>query len=152
MSDSFSTLKNFFETRSLCARALAHLKTGTEVGIIVGGQDVGALFFNSKTGLVNLDRRDAKKPDVIFEISADAVGRVTATSGDDIAGFGIAVLKEILNQHVHIRVVGSVFNIMTRGYIGVIGEGGTEFMKFLGQHGFSSLSKLPGLIKSMKKN
>jgi hypothetical protein len=70
---------------------------------------------------------------------------------DDIAELGVNIVKSYLAGSVKIKVEGSMINLLTRGYLGIIKTGGPSFMKYLAGHGVGNLNKLREIFQSLRK-
>lgn len=147
---SFEKLKKFLEEKPASRKAIKNLKSGVEIGVVIGHQMECAYF--KKDDAPCFELRAAQNPDVIFTIKPESVDILTQNSGEDVGELGIAVLKEYMSGGVRIRAPGSIWNISTNGYLGIIKEGGSTFMKFLTQHGVASIGKILSIIKDLKKN
>lgn len=140
-------IEAFFQT-SVAHRALKHLKEKQEIGVMVEG---GYLFAIYRVGnQVMVEERTPKKPDVIFEMTPAGLEAVVAYRGDEVGEVGILVVQQYIKGEVKIRAVGGLFSLLKNGYMGIIGEGGPVFMKYLAQHGVSNLSKIPELFKKLR--
>lgn len=140
--------QSFIREKPIFSQALSELKPGTEIRILVENREEFSLFF--KDGQPHFEHRAAKGPDVEFKFSADAIRLIVTLPGDDMAVFGIEVLRLILDGSVKIRVCGNVFNVLTGGYLNIIRAAGPDFMKFLASYGFKGISKLIALIRTLK--
>ena len=145
----FQPLKVFFETKPASQKAMKHLKAGVEISLIIDNTHHCALYQSSNQG--HLELREANKPDVAFLMTSGAVERLCATEGVEVGLLGVSVLREYQKGEVKIKVPGSFLSITLNGYLGIVKEGGVEFAKFLAQNGVSNLSKIPGIIKSLRK-
>ncbi len=145
---TFTKLKEFLEEKPASQKAAKHLKKNIEVGVVIGNQ-IECAFFQRDAKPV-LEERPAKNPDVVFYLKPESVEILCKNSGDDVGEFGIAVLKEYMAGGVRIKVPGSVIAITMNGYLGIMKEGGSTFMKFLAMHGVSSLSKIATIVKNLK--
>lgn len=145
---SFATLKNFFETRQAAKQALRALREGTEIGIVIGGAVECALFRRDEKPLI--EARAAQNPDVVFHIRPETVDMLNSQTKDEIGDIGINVLKEILAGNIQIKVPGKFMNLLSRGYLDIIKQGGAPVGAFLARHGLASVSKIVSAIKQMK--
>ena len=144
---SFLTLKNFFETRAAAKQALSYLDKKAEIGIVIGGIVECALF--QRDGQPLVERRAAEKPDFIFNISPESVVILNERTKDEIGDIGINVIKEVLAGNIKIKVVGSLFNLVRRGYFEMIARGGAPVASYLARHGLN-VTKIMSTIKQMR--
>jgi hypothetical protein len=145
----FGPMKLFFETKPASQKALKHLKDGVEISLVIDKTEECALYRRGSS--VCVERRPARKPDVAFWMTAAATERLCATDGADVGHLGVSVLREFKKGEVKIKVPGSLLSITLNGYLGIVKEGGVEFAKFLAQNGVATLSKIPGIIKSLRE-
>ena len=146
--DSFEALKSFFETRQAAKQALSSIREGVEIGIVIGGTVDCALFRQGDHPVV--EQRTALNPDVIFNIRPESVEVLSSKTKDEIGDIGVNVLKEILAGNIQIKVPGRFLNLLSRGYLDMLKEGGAPVMGFLARHGLASISKITSAIKRMK--
>jgi hypothetical protein len=141
-------LKTFFETRQAAKQAMSAIQEGVEIGVIIGGSVECSLFRQGAQPTI-VDR-PAKNPDVVFHIKPESIYVLNCQTKDEIGDIGVNVLKEILAGNIQIKVPGRFLNIISRGYLDMIRQGGAPVMSFLAQHGLSSVSKIVGTIKKMR--
>lgn len=146
--DSFQTLKTFFETRRAAKQAMSAIKEGVEIGVIIGGSIDCALYRQGDQPII--EARPAHNPDVVFYIQPESVEVLSNKTKDEIGDIGVNVLKEVLAGNIQIKVPGRILNLLTRGYLDMLKQGGAPVMAFLAKHGFSSVSKITSAIKAMK--
>jgi hypothetical protein len=144
----FEQLKDFFENRTACRLASEPLGKNVEIGIVINDKTECAFF--KKDGVPKFEMRPAKSPDVIFYLGPDAVAPIVNSETDDVGELGIVIAKQYLAGTVKMKVKGSMFSLLTNGYLGVIKAGGMSFAKFLGSHGLSGLGKIKDFIGTMR--
>lgn len=146
-TDLVSQLQEHLTNKPVFAKALSQLSPGTEIQLLIEGREL-ALFYQDHVAQVM--ERPAHKPDVAFQLSPAALAELQLHPGTDMAEFGIAVVQQIIQGQIQVRVCGSLFGIMTKGYLNIIKAAGPDFMSFMAQHGFKSLQKIISLIKALK--
>lgn len=127
--------------------ALAHLGS-REIRVLLDGREECALFYSE--GAAHFEARPAQNPDVEFSLSIESARSLLTESGQDMAEFGIAVVKQVMLGGIKIRLCNGILAILTGGYLGIVKAAGPDFLKFLALHGVSSLNRLISIIKSMK--
>ena len=148
-SEIFSLTQAFIEENTACTEALAELKKGTEIRIILEGSIECACFYDGKRA--RLEKRLATNPDVEFHVLSEAIRRLTTLPGDNMAELGIEICREILAGNIEIRVISGALAIATKGYLSIIIAAGPDFMSFLAKHGFSSINKITQTIRNLSK-
>ena len=146
--DSLNDLRGFVLSKPVFSEGLRHLSPGHEIRILIADRYEAALFYDGQKAV--LEARPARKPDVEFSLSPDAVALLKDLPSDNLTDFGIEIVKQIAAGKIKPRVCGSVFNVLTKGYLGVIKEAGPDFLTFLAQHGLTGLGKITSLIKNLK--
>lgn len=147
--DVFQTLKNFFETRQAAKTAMMAVEPGIEISIVIGDTLECALFRQNNQPIV--EQRPAQNPDVIFHIKPEAVYVLANSTKDEIADIGVNILKEVLAGSINIKVPGRLMNIVSRGYLDMVKQGGMPVMNYLAQQGLGSIPKILNTIKNMKR-
>jgi hypothetical protein len=150
MSDqqAFEKLKDFFENRLVCKQAADPLRKNVEIGIIINERTPCVFFKNGDAP--KFEMREAKSPDVVFYINPDAVEALVNQETNDIGELGIVIAKQYLVKTIRIKVKGSMINLLTNGYLGVIKAGGLSFGRFLANHGISGLGRIKDVIQNLR--
>jgi hypothetical protein len=147
--DAFQTLKSFFESRQAARQALSTIKEGVEIGIVIGDQVECALFRNGEQPVV--EARPAQNPDVVFHIRPESVYVLSGRTKDEIGDIGVNIMKEVLAGNIQIRVPGRLMNLLNRGYLDMLRQGGAPVTAFLARHGLTNITKIVGTLKQMKR-
>jgi len=147
-AEAFQVVHTFFTTKPAPKDALRHLKRGHEIRLLLEGRTECALLFEA--GQVVVEQRPCSKADVEFTIGSESIRLLTSHPGDSVGQLGVDIVKEIIAGNVKVRVCGSILNVLSGGYLGIIGSGGPEFMTYLATHGLTSLGKITALIRSLK--
>lgn len=147
--EAFQTLKSFFETRQSARQAMGAIKEGIEISVVIGGTVDCALFRQGHQPVV--EARAARNPDVVFQIRPESVYVLNQTK-DEIGDVGVNILKEVLAGNISVKVPGKFLNIISRGYLDMIRQGGAPVAGYLARHGFGSVPKIISTIKQMKKS
>lgn len=146
--ESFLTLKNFFETRQAAKQALSVIDESAEIGIVIGDTVECALI--QRGGSPVVERRAAVKPDVVFSIKPESVVVLNDRTRDEIGDIGVNVLKELLAGNISVKITGNLFNLLRRGYLEMIKEGGQPVLDYLSRHGMTGVNKIVSTIKQMR--
>lgn len=142
---AFEKLKLFFETQPTSLEASSYLKSGTEVGVIIG-DTVECVFFRDEGGKPHFERRPAENADFIFTFSPDAIENLVAGEYSTMADVAINITKNFLAGTVKFNFVGAPTNVLTRGYLNVLKAGGVEYTKFLSSLGLPAISKITAFL------
>jgi hypothetical protein len=146
-SEALQSLQDI-AAKPVFSTAFHYLKKGTELALRLDDRIDFALFLTPQG--VKVEERPARA-DVEFSFTAEAVRQLSGHSGEQMAHFGIAVLEQIIAGQMKIRVCGSLWKVLTDGYVKMIIAAGPEFLAFLAQHGISSSQKIIELIRTLKK-
>ncbi len=146
---AFEQLKSFFETNPVSREAAAPLSSKVEIGVTIN-EHTQCVFFKDASGAPKFEKRAPVDPDVIFFLTPEAVESLINGPHHSIGELGISITKNYLAGSVKIKVVGSILNLLTRGYLGILKAGGMEYTKFLATHGITNLSKIKSLIQKLR--
>lgn len=124
------------------------IKEGVEIGIVIGETVDCALFRKGEEPVI--EKRPAVKPDVVFYIKPESVYVLNSQAKDEIGEIGVSVLKEVLAGNISIKVPGKILNLLSRGYLDMLRQGGAPVMAFLARHGLTNITKITSAIKKMK--
>ncbi|MCC6277845.1 MAG: hypothetical protein IT289_08035 [Oligoflexia bacterium] len=145
---AFEKLKTFFETHPACREAASSLNNDVEIGIFINSK-LECTFFKDAE-MPKFEMRQARRPDVTFVINDRAIDSLVQEQSPEIADLGINIVKSYFKNDVKIRIQGSILNLLTRGYLGVIKSGGAGFAQFLASHGAAGLSKIKDIFQKLK--
>ncbi len=146
---SFEILKSFFSERLAPAKALAHLREKTEIGIVIGGV-VDCTLFRIGDKL-HVEPRRAEKPDFVFRLSPETVAVLAKETPDDIAAIGLAVINQMLTGGIQVSMPGGWISVLRGGYLEIVKSGGAPVARKLTQMGLSSPTKILDLFKSLRR-
>ena len=148
-TELFAKTRDFITLKPACNEALSQLKKGKEIRLILDGK-MECACFNTGTG-AGIEQRPATNADVEFKINSEAVRRLAEIPGENLADTGVEVLREVLADNIEVKLVGSVKNVLTDGYVNIMRKAGPDFFAFLAQKGLTNIFKVIGYIKKMKK-
>lgn len=131
------------------AQALSQLKDKTEIAIRYENNEDFALFMHS--GEVTIESRAAAGADVCYSVSAEGLRQLSDNDGDSLTKFGIAVLEQIVAGRVKVEICGSIWGVLTNGYVKIILAAGPEFLAFLAPYGLASIQKITAMLGKLKK-
>lgn len=147
--DVLNDLRTHLVVKPVFTEGLRHLSKGTEIRILIDDRHETALFFDGNNA--QLEDRPARNPDVEFTLLPSSYATLKALPGDDLAAFGIEIVKLILAGAVRVRLCGSTWNVLTKGYLKIIQAAGPDFLKFLAKHGLSGMGKITQAIRNLKR-
>jgi len=140
-----------FIKRQVCQKATAPLSTGAMMSLQV--DDETFTLRKEKTGLAVL-KGPCEKPDLSFSIPLEALRQLDRNTTEDVGEMGVALLKQMIqsdpNLKMHAKVHIGIFDLLRKGYLGVLPLGGPAVMKFLGTKGFTNMSKIKEAIQKMR--
>ena len=145
--DSRQTIDQMARNNPAFQEAFDCLKPGSEISIEIEQQHF-ALKRLSKE--VRLLPEKATAADVEFRLKDQAILELTSSNPQQMGDLGVQVLGLFSRGEVEIRVIGSVFSVLTGGYLKIIQRAGPEFMGVLKAKGFSSLRKISAAIRGMR--
>ncbi len=145
--DYFLKIKKFLEEQNISHKVVSNLKTGVEIGIVIEGLDCA---YFKENNLPVLEKRKANNPDIIFELAPETVDILSQFEGGSVGEFGVEVVKQYLAGGIKVKILGPAVNFLTRGYLGIVKEGGLEFAGYLSAHGISGLAKWNSFLQKMK--
>ncbi len=146
---TYNAFRELIREQPCFNEALALLKKGREIRILLDGQHECALFYSQSAA--QLEYRKAQDPDIEFHVSTEAIRSMQGLKALNMAQLGIIVVKQILAGNAKVHVVSGVLSVMRGGYFKIIQSAGPEFMGHLAQYGFKNIAKLQSLISSLKK-
>jgi hypothetical protein len=147
-------IQEFFD-RPACRAGIKPLKEKIEIAIILNEGDP-AVTLTKIGGKVEILPTPPKKPDLTFWIGAAGVDKLLSSSTKDVGEVGIAILQLMAtsapDEKIKAKVHIGLFDMLRKGYLGVLPLGGPSVMKFLASKGFGSIGKVKDAINHMKGN
>lgn len=140
--------------RDVFQKGTKPLKEGVEIAIAVEGSDpITLLRTKEKTTVV---ATPPKKPDISVDLKSRSLEILTEQNTQDVGEVGITIVKLMMSgdaaEKIGVKVHVGIFDFVFHGYLGILPLGGPTFMKFLGEKGFSSISKIKDAISSLRSS
>jgi len=143
-------VERFFK-RQVCQKATGPLSAGAMMSLQVDAETF--TLRKEKTGLAVL-AGPCEKPDLSFSIPLEALKQLDRNTTEDVGEMGVALLKQMIQSDpkvkMHAKVHIGIFDLLRKGYLGVLPLGGPAVMKFLGTKGFTNMSKIKEAIQKMR--
>jgi hypothetical protein len=96
----------------------------------------------------------ARDPQLIFTLSPAAADAILADPSDDIGAIGVHIAKMIVaknsDRSVSIKFKAGFLSLFSKGYLGVLTAGGSQFASFLASKGLNGMSAVKDVLKKMK--
>ncbi len=151
MSERFEALEHFF-LREVCQKATKPLRVGTEMSVKVDENEHYTLR-REKEGLKVLST-PCKTPDLSFTLTLETLKKLNAAKTEDVGEMGVELLKLLAQNDptvkMHAKVHIGLFDLLTKGYLGVLPLGGPAVMKFLGAKGLTNMGKIKEAISRLR--
>jgi hypothetical protein len=146
-------IQEFFN-RQACRDGVRPLKEKIEIAIYVGSDGPGTLL--KESGGVKVLPTAPGKADLTFWVTEKAVDKLLAAETNSVGDVGIAILQLMASSDADCKIKAKVhvgiFDMLRKGYLGVIPLGGPAVMKYLGSKGFGSIGKIKDAISQMKSD
>jgi len=150
MAKEFEALKKFFG-RDVCQKATKPLSTGSEMAVEMGSAQF--TLRREKEALIVVDA-PCSKPDLSFTLSLEAIEALDAEPTEDVGEMGVVLLKQMVHSdpthRMGAKVHIGIFDLLRKGYLGVLPLGGPAVMKFLASKGLTSMGKIKEAVQKMK--
>ena len=128
------------------------LKKGTEIAVHLAGEGPATLVREASGPKVLAT--PPSNPDMTFHLSRLGLEELIKTETEDVGEIGVAILKLMAHEDPGYRLQAKVhigpFDLLRKGYLGVIPLGGATVMKFLASKGITSIGKIKDAIQRMK--
>jgi hypothetical protein len=153
MDSSLSFHERFSEyfDRSVAQKAAKPLSDGVEIEFRVAEE---TFTFTRETGCNKIKAGTAKDPQLLFALTPAAAEAILTDSSEDIGTIGVNILKLIVSQDdsrkVTIWFKAGFLTLFSRGYLGVLATGGSQFAAFLASRGLNGLGAIKAAINKMK--
>jgi hypothetical protein len=84
----------------------------------------------------------------VFSLDALTAQRLAAMESHDVGDWGVMIFREILAGHIQVKFPGSLWNLLRRGYVGVVLSGGQTLRQWLMANGYTDITKI---LRQLKK-
>jgi hypothetical protein len=147
--NAFATLKDFCENRLSPRQALACLREGAEISVVIGESVHCAIY--RKGQLPVIEQRQAQDPDLVFRLPPKSVHFLCRQTPDELSKIGVNLLTEVMRGRVRVQIPAKIMRLISNGYLDLLRKGGAPVMAHLAQHGIGSVPKFVGAIKRMRE-
>ncbi|MBI4405303.1 MAG: hypothetical protein HY537_14160 [Deltaproteobacteria bacterium] len=131
---------------------MAPLKDNVQIALYVDGK--GPVTLTKEDGKPILKLEAPQKAEMSFHVPAKAADSLLETRTEDIGELGLTLLKLVAHSDPQLRVKPQVhiglFEMFSKGYLGVIPLGGVTVMKFLASLGFGSIGKIKEVVTKLR--
>ena len=154
IGEEFVSKMSAYCEREVFQKGTKPLKEGVEIAITIDG--AGPITLLRKDGRSVIVASAPKKADLTVDLKARSLETLTEQKTEDVGEIGIQIVKLMMSaeptEKIAVKVHIGVFDFVFHGYLGILPLGGPTFMKFLGEKGFSSLSKIKEVISSLRSS
>jgi hypothetical protein len=152
MSDSHIDDLQIFFSRSIAQAGTGPLKDGFEVAIFI--DDKAPATLTKQQGKAVVLATPPKKADMSFWIPQAALKKLMASKATEVGEIGVEILQLMTHSdpalQMKAKVHAGMFDLLRKGYLGVIPLGGSTLMKFLSSRGFTGISKIKDAISRLR--
>lgn len=150
MSHFTERFSQYFQ-RSAAIQAASSLKDHTQMEFRVGSE---VFTFSKKLGKNHITPGSAENADLTFSISENAANDILDFPSENIGEIGIHIAKLIVShdetKKIKMKLNSGFLSLMTKGYFGILKEGGSVFASFLATKGLGGLDGIKNAIKKLK--
>jgi len=137
-------------------KAAASLSDGVEIEFQVEGQP-SAITFTRKNGKNLMLPAPARSPQLRFQMNSLAAEQIVTYPSEDLGEIGIHILKMVMRPEtktepkVRMEICAGFLTLFSKGYFGVLKNGGSAFASFLASKGLNGIGAIKAaLSKAMK--
>jgi hypothetical protein len=152
MSDSsIADLQAFF-SRPVAQAGTGPLKDGFEVALYI--DEEGPATLTKQNGTAVILATPPRKADMTFWISRAGLQKLMDSQATEVGEIGVAILQLMTSSdpslQMKAKVHAGMFDLLRKGYLGVIPLGGATLMKFLSSRGFTGIGKIKDAISRLR--
>ena len=153
-----SQFKTFFEDSPLALKAAHSIKDGKEIALTIVSKNAEHseehLTFVKIKGQNRIEERQSRRADLTFIIPHASALDLVTQEFDTVGQVGLFIFDRIITddstQKIQVKLNCGVLSLMTGGYLGILGAGGTEVAQYLATKGLGSLGKIKETISKLK--
>lgn len=145
-----NALIDFLQTEPACQQILQCLSSNAEIGIHLSPQVELSIKNNGKDTVVT--EMKAAAPDFIFFAAPDAISVLIAEKGLSTGQLSVKLLKQLISREIKVAMPTSIMQITRKGYLSCLKLGGIELWEELKKHGFTSVTKIIGVLGKLRKS
>lgn len=143
----FEQTQKFLETKPACKKLMSYLNDSSEIGIVIGN-NIDCTYFKQQ-GAPKFERKSAKSPDVILELSPEAIDSILKSPGEDLGELVADIAKLYLASLIKIKFTAPIPLLLIRGYLQVLKASHAQLLLLLKDRGLGNLT-IPSIIQKLK--
>jgi hypothetical protein len=150
LTERFSSYFN----REVAQQAAKSIGNGAEIEFRISnsGEAPSETFtFTKKAGKNTVVSGVAEDPQLIFTMTPQAAQEILDFQSDEIGPIGVQIAKLVVstdaNRRVSIQFKAGFFTLFSKGYLGVVTAGGSQFASFLASRGLNGISAIKSVLK-----
>jgi hypothetical protein len=153
MDASFSFHERFskYFDREVAEKAARPLSDGVEIEFRVAEE---IFTFTRESGRNQIKTGPAKDPQLLFSLTPAAAESILTDPSDEIGTIGVNILKLMVapddTRKVSIWFKAGFLTLFSKGYLGVLATGGSQFAAFLASRGLTGLGAIKAAINKLK--
>ena len=153
MSNELEILRKFFSEHPTWIKAASPVREGANSEVFIAGQPRPYHLYRT-AGRSELREGPAPSPDFSLMFSYGAVKSFHELKDGEIADFAIllfdCIKEEDIEQKIGFRVVGTLSQVLGRGYLQVLLKGGPRVLQYAAAHGVRSIGDFSRLLRGLR--
>jgi hypothetical protein len=150
MSTYAERFSQYFD-REVAQKAAKSLGNGCEIEFKVGTE---IFTFTKEEGKNSIQPSASRDPQLLFTLTPGAADAILADTATDIGSIGVNIAKLIVSgdadKKVAIKFKAGFLTLFSKGYLGVLTAGGSQFGAFLASKGLNGMGAIKDALKKMK--
>lgn len=150
--ENFEKVRTLFD-KDVCQQGTNPLKGSAQIAIYL--DDAGPVLLTKRDGKAIVLKEAPSKADMTFWITSQGLDYLRSQPAGDVGEVGVAILQLMASDDPKLKMRAKVhiglFDLVLKGYLGVIPLGGPTVMKFLASKGFTGMGKIKDAISKFKE-
>jgi hypothetical protein len=151
---SDAVLAAFIEGNPGAKKAANSLRAGAEVAIMFTDVPGTWRVFINEAGDIAFDAQPATDPDFELHVPPQALREICAGDAQDLGDLGVAFFEHLVakdpERRIHATVHSGVVKLTRRGWLGLLTQGGTKVVMWMGRKGLRGPGAVAGALGRLR--
>ena len=144
---SLEIFEKFLLESPVVAQCVSSLRESAQLEINTGNEKQ---YFCKKNSKICLEKI-GENPDMTFTTQVQVLNQIFADPNLSIGAYGVKIIESIVKKEIKTQVHIGPIKFFSHGYLGILAQGGKEFLTYLTQKNIS-LKDIGKILKKFKNS
>jgi len=151
---SDAVLAAFLDRNPGAKKAAGSLRAGAEVAIMFTDLPGAWRVFLNEAGNIGFEAQAAADADFELHIPPQALREICAADAQDLGDLGVSFFEHLVTKEperrIHATVHSGVVKLTRRGWLGLLTQGGTKVVMWMGRKGLRGPGAIAGALGRLR--